>query len=583
MNDAAAQKSAMEIGTRETPRSLLPASWGGLLTKRYSTRLHLIGLVAAVVVPLIAFGGLVLYLYSQAEQQRIQREVVRVAEQSGLLIDADIAQLTAKLEGLASSSALADESFDRFHAEAAHLTRGREETIILRDMGVRQIFNSQLPFEAQLPNGPAFSGEEQGNFKEGRPHVSDVYPSPRSGEPRIVVALPILRDGVPKYVLGLTIPTSRVLNAYVRSVPSGYIVAVGDRKGAYVARSMRHDEVTGKPGLPDYVRQVVGKTGYFKSPNFEGRHLLAGYYRSDSSGWFVSANIPAATIEEPFKNSLKQLAWFGTAALLLSGLLALWFSQGIVAAAGGLVNRAHALGKGEDVAPISTHLAEFSLINDALVAASNEISARESHRQLLVNELNHRVKNSLTIAQSIAGQTIRSARSLSEARSALSARLVSLARTHDILTKENWEGAELEDLVANAIEPFGFEGRIATAGPSARLAPAPALTLSLILHELLANSSKYGALSSEGGTVALTWKHLLDDASRAKSVCLTFNEQGGPDVTPPSHTGFGSRLFAASFASPKDGRLRISYPKSGVVCEIEISVTDALAPGGPRN
>jgi two-component sensor histidine kinase len=542
------------------------------LTGRYSTRFHLIGLATAVVVPLTAFAGLVLYRYEKNQQLRVEREILQVAQQTGLLVDAELTKLTAKLEGLASSSALTTDDFERFHAEAALLTRDREETIILRDLGVRQIFNSQLSFGAPLPNGPPFSSEERSRFNQGRPYVSDVYSSPRSGEPRIVVALPILRDGGPKYVLGITIPTSRIRDAYLSSVPAGFIVAVGDRKGAYVARSVRHDEMVGKPGLPEYVQQVVGKSGTFKSSNFEGRQLLAGYYRSDLSSWFFTANIPAADIEEPVEASLAQLGWFGVGALVLSGLLALWFSQGIVAAAGGLAQRARDLGRGAPITPISTHLAEFALINDALVAASDEISAREVHRQLLVNELNHRVKNSLTIAQSIAAQTLRSARSLPEARTALSARLVSLALTHDVLTKENWEGANVEDIVSQATEPFGADNRIAASGSFARLLPSPALTLSLILHELLTNSSKYGALSSDTGSVSITWK-AHSGAPVAQSISLVFKELGGPAVKAPSYAGFGSRLFAGSFASPKDGRLRISYLPGGVVCEIEINGT----------
>lgn len=317
-----------------------------------------------------------IYRYAQTEQIRVEQEAVRIAGLTGLLVDAELRQLIARLEGLAASSALARDDLQGFHAEAKLLTNGRDETIILRDMTVRQFFNSQLPFGAQLPDGPAFSLEERSDYAQGRPHISDVYLSPRNSEPRIAIALPIIRDGSPKYVIGLTVPTSSVLSAFLPATPPGYIVAVGDRKGAYVTRSERHEEFTGKPGLPVYVKQVVGKSGSFRSVNFDRKELLAGYYRSELSGWFYTANIPIDRLQAPLKTSLLQLAGVGAAALAISGYLALLFSRGIATAAQGLAERARALGASEKVEPVTSHLAEFALISNALVAAGNAIAER---------------------------------------------------------------------------------------------------------------------------------------------------------------------------------------------------------------
>lgn len=544
--------------------------------RRYSTRLHLFGLAAAVVVPLIAFAALVVYRYAQTEQVRIEQEAVRVATLAEALVDAELMQLIAKLEALTSSSALARENLQDFHAEAARLTEGRDETIILRDLEVQQFFNSKLPYGAQLPKGPPFTAEERAGYAKGRPSVSDVYSSPRSGEPRIVMALPILREGVPKYVIGITIPTSRILRAARPAVPPGYILGVGDRKGTYVARSERHDELTGKPGLPEYIGKIIGHSGSFRSLNFEGRELLAGYTRSEMSGWFFSANIPTATLRAPLISNLSQLAVFGVACLIASGFLAILFSQTIARAASALAEKARLLGEGQEVRPVRSHLAEFTQISDALVDAGEALAERsrergraEAQRQLLVHELNHRVKNSLAIAQSIASQTLRTARSLLEARSALSSRLVSLGHSHDILTRENWEGANVEDIVAQSIEPYGAADRIRVDGSHARLSSSLSLTLALVLHELMTNAAKYGALSSDSGTIAITWRR-IENQEPGHRLFLRFEESGGPLVQAPSHHGFGARLFAASFASPAQGRLTIRYETTGVICEIEM-------------
>jgi len=234
------------------------------------------------------------------------------------------------------------------------------------------------------------------------------------------------------------------------------------------------------------------------------------------------------------------------------------------------------MGAAEEIKPLTSKLTEFAQISDALVAASDEIAERsrerkrsEAQRELLVNELNHRVKNSLAVAQSIATQTLRSATSMSEARTALSGRLVSLGHTHDILTKENWEGANLADIVANTIDVYGASDRISADGPPARLPPSPSLSISLVLHELMTNSTKYGALSTAVGTVSIRWRILVEPDNQPR-LFLSFKEAGGPRVIPPVHRGFGSRLFAASFASPQEGSLTISDFPSGVICEIEI-------------
>jgi hypothetical protein len=176
---------------------------------------------------------------------------------------------------------------------------------------------------------------------------------------------------------------------------------------------------------------------------------------------------PTGSLQAPLRTSLVQLAIVGAAALAASGLLALLLSWGITTATRGLAERARALGASEEVEPLISNLAEFTLISDALVSAGTAIAERlrerkrsEAQRDLLVKELNHRVKNSLAVAQSIATQTLRSSLSLPEARSALSARLISSGA---LMTRENWEGADVADIVANAIDlyggPIAFHGR----------------------------------------------------------------------------------------------------------------------------
>lgn len=199
----------------------------------------------------------------------------------------------------------------------------------------------------------------------------------------------------------------------------------------------------------------------------------------------------------------------------------------------------------------------------------------EEHLLLLIHELNHRVKNTLATVQSIAAQSLRGldGPEAEIARAAFEARLLALARVHDVLTKESWDGAELSAVVADAIRPLDAAGdapsRFRVEGPSLRLSPRLALSIAMALHELGTNAVKYGALSNEEGTIAIAWEVRRDEQTR---LCLRWEEQGGPPVKKPTRTGFGSRLIERSLARELAGEVTLSYEPAGVVCTIDAPV-----------
>lgn len=191
----------------------------------------------------------------------------------------------------------------------------------------------------------------------------------------------------------------------------------------------------------------------------------------------------------------------------------------------------------------------------------------EELQRLLVNELNHRVKNTLATVQSVAGQTLRNAADLGDAREALTTRLLALARGHDILTRESWDGAELADIVASVVAAHGETERFSIDGPAVRLAPKATLALSMALHELMTNAAKYGALSNEHGQVRLVWRRSKADAG--ERLRMTWEEIDGPPVSTPTRQGFGTRLITGGLARELGGEVRLDYPQGGVICEID--------------
>ncbi|CDZ28111.1 sensor histidine kinase [Neorhizobium galegae] len=213
-----------------------------------------------------------------------------------------------------------------------------------------------------------------------------------------------------------------------------------------------------------------------------------------------------------------------------------------------------------------------------LVGVSVEITERkriEERLQLMVNELNHRVKNTLATVQAIASQTLRGGDPI--VRQNLERRLMALAAAHDVLTRENWEGAGIDDVVTGALAPFGEGGdyRFAVSGPSLRLLPRAALALAMALHELTTNALKYGALSMPNGQVAINWQ-VVEGAKPL--LRLTWTESGGPPVAAPSRRGFGVRLIERSLAQDFGGEASVIFDQpAGIIATIEAPLADVAA------
>ena len=206
------------------------------------------------------------------------------------------------------------------------------------------------------------------------------------------------------------------------------------------------------------------------------------------------------------------------------------------------------------------------------VRVVRDISERkraEQHRELLINELNHRVKNTLATVQSIASQTLRNAETMQEAKTGLEARLFALARVHDVLTEESWEGANLSEIVAKAVSPFQGEeaARFRCQGPQVRLPPRMALALAMALQELTTNAIKYGALSNATGEVNITW-----DIAEGDRLLLCWAESGGPSVISPTKRGFGTRLIERGLAEELNGEVKLDFAPFGLICSIEASL-----------
>ncbi|NGM86556.1 PAS domain S-box protein [Parapusillimonas sp. SGNA-6] len=191
----------------------------------------------------------------------------------------------------------------------------------------------------------------------------------------------------------------------------------------------------------------------------------------------------------------------------------------------------------------------------------DETSRRKAQerQQLLIDELNHRVKNTLATVQALADQTLKTAQSPEAFPDAFRSRLFALARAHDMLTRQAWEMVHIEDMVRAALDTWIREQRVSLSGPPVRVSPKQAIAVSMALHELTTNAAKYGALSVPEGAVDISWHCDLECE-------LRWRERNGPPVSPPVRRGFGWRILNRALATELDRPVDLRFESAGVTC-----------------
>jgi two-component system, chemotaxis family, CheB/CheR fusion protein len=197
-----------------------------------------------------------------------------------------------------------------------------------------------------------------------------------------------------------------------------------------------------------------------------------------------------------------------------------------------------------------------------------EERARTQSARADVDEIRHRLKNTLAVVQAIANATLDPDVPMEDARAAFNSRLEALARAHDILFQSNWASADLRTIIDGILAPYARRGqnRIRAKGPDVTLGAKPALAFALALQELGTNASKYGALSNDEGYIEIAWT--LVPRLKGREFRLRWRERNGPPVLPPSHTGLGTRLIQRNLAAEFGGEVELAFQRDGVQCTI---------------
>src|ERR1700681_678793 len=206
---------------------------------------------------------------------------------------------------------------------------------------------------------------------------------------------------------------------------------------------------------------------------------------------------------------------------------------------------------------------------------AKEREAAEKLQKLILEELHHRIKNTLATVSAIASQSLRTATSIEHGQHAIEGRLVALGRAHDLLLQARWANADLAHTIRGATAPYDNEGagRFSIAGPDVKITSGAVIALAMTLNELCTNTTKFGALSVPAGSVDIAWK--IDDGM--ERLHLTWSEKGGPSVRAPSRQSFGTRLIG-SLGPQLKGQVKLAYDLTGFVYTLDVPMTSLVAP-----
>jgi two-component sensor histidine kinase len=363
-------------------------------------------------------------------------------------------------------------------------------------------------------------------FSTGKPAYSDLFIGSVTRSHIVTISVPVFRGEQIIYEMSFNVPLDLFQRVITQQQPrADWTMSIFDHNGINFARVPNPEQTVGQSASNTLLPALLSRDeeGKLYTVSREGVALNTAFSRSPLTGWKIAAGTPVEALTGP-----------------------LWRELAITASIGG-----------------------FLLVVGLLFALhmATQIARGEMLHDLLINELNHRVKNTLATVQSIASQTLRRTDNPAEAIDKFSARLVSLGRTHNVLSEEKWESAQVRDLVDGALAPYtGKDGtRIHPAGPDIRLAPRSALTVAMALHELATNAAKYGALSNDSGQVYVDW---ASSGGPDGLLHLTWREVGGPPVAARVRTGFGSKLIESG-TDQIGGSATLQFHPSGVVCTLE--------------
>src|ERR671913_2394788 len=538
---------------------------------------HLFLFALALTVPIMLVSGFIGWAYIRQEAHRIDSLTERRAQTVASQIDNRLATLEATLNVLSvGPEVLAGDMDDvRSRLEEMKLPPGIWFTV--RDRNGQQLLNTAVLPGEQLPTFPGRG--DPVIFDEGRPYTSNLIWAPVTKQWAVTLSVPVRvppLTGDVKFALSTAVPAT-YLRQILDDVPKGWIVAINDRDGKILARSRDHDQWVGKPmaqkGWEITKAVPPGQGGLWRDVyTLEGTKVVGAYHRMESTGWLIGVSALPEVYEAPRWDIIRVGLILLMLSLLLALCLALLMGRRITNALKVLQVKAAAMRDMKVIDVPRTSLDEVNTVAQIMRNTAQALRDRQAQQTTLIQELNHRVKNTLTTIQAISRMTLKNSRDLAAFEQTFTARLLALSSTHNLLTESAWSGVQLRELLITELEPFRVSPRLSMSGPAVHLTSKVAVALGMAIHEIGTNATKYGAFQASGGSVRIGWS-VSDDI-----LTLNWQERCDHPILPPSRQGFGSRLINQTIVRELQGSVNMTYNPDGLhaTLTIPLSVDDRM-------
>jgi PAS domain S-box-containing protein len=343
-------------------------------------------LVTAVLLPMLAFAGVLLWQVAQTQREGLRREAVGLAETSAARVDRQLLSFVSALQVLASSPALDRGDIDLLYRHAEEMKRILGSDFLVKDVSGQELVNTLIgpsgPLPASLPEG------DRKAIATRQPVVSDLFIDTATQRRIVSVNVPVLRDGNVVGLVEAAIEPARLAEVLGRvELPQDWLAAIVDGADRIIARTRRHEDYVGSLATKDLRENSLGRRGVWIGTTAEGLPVLGAYARSAIADWRIAVGVPVAVLEEPLYRSIAWLLGVGAAALTLSALLAGYFARRLDVPLRALTAQAERLGRNQTVQPTPSVITEVSNVSAALEQASTELRHRESERQQAEAEL----------------------------------------------------------------------------------------------------------------------------------------------------------------------------------------------------
>src|SRR5262249_10969258 len=510
---------------------------------------RLLLLVLGVALPFAAIAILVVFVLTSTERD-VQRANLLVSTRTlAAMIDAELETYISLGYTLSVSPTASRDDVEAFYTFAkSSISRWSTVSVILATADGHQVFNTEFPFGQSLPD----VADRVFFDKAAQTHralISDLHRVQTANNKYAVsVYVPLISEGRSTHCIVVAVDVKtfeRLLQK--QKLPPGWISAIIDGKGVLIARNPGHDRFVGHLSVGKWkdLAKIVNRAS-FESVSLEGVPNYSTLVNSSLTNWSASVAAAQDAMMAPFQTSLSVLLAVSLCAAVISVFVAFLLSKKITTPLNQLEKASLAMIKNERLSFNPNGLPEVDNALSAFKSASHDIGARDEKQrksvaqlQLLTDELNHRVKNVLPVIQSIALISAKSAQDVKEFSRNFIARVHSISRTHDAVTRASWEAVDLDEILKN--ETVGFQNeagtRITLDGPELQLPSRYAMDLGMVIHELTTNAVKYGALKEDSGRLSVAWRVLKD------RLIINWVEQDEPPAIPPEKRGFWWRLI----------------------------------------